>query len=160
MMGSVTLTGTGSGSGEPPEEEPTEEEPPTDDDEENPPSFDFCALLRLIVGIALIATLLSVVASACTILFPAAIPTLVVAVIAAIVGAVLVLLICRPSVCRLVGVLVWAFKWAIVLGALIAIGCGSIVSAFIVVIYGGIVAALIWFLVARGCRVPRMQDAP
>jgi hypothetical protein len=166
MMGSVTLTGTaattippgGTSPGDTPpgETPPAEERPPV----EPPPSFDLCALLRLIVGIGLIGTLLSVVATACNILVVVTLPVMVSIAFGAIVIAILLLLTCNPTFCRVVGVLVWAFKWAIVLGALLAIGCGSILSAFIVAIYGGIVAALIWLLVANGCRVPSMRGLP
>ena len=159
MMGSVTFTGSATST--PPTEQPPTEEPPVGDPPiEEPPSFDFCALLRLIAGIALVAALLSIVATGCIVLVPTAIPTLIGAIIVAVAAAILVLLICRPSLCRLIGVLVWALKWSIVLGALIAIGCGSIVSAFIVALYGGIVAALIWLLISMHCRIPHMLSMP
>lgn len=160
MMGSVTLTGSTSGTppSQPPDTETPVEQPPVT--EPATPASPFCAFLNLLVGLALIAVLLSVVASGCLMLLPTAIPTLLAAAAVAIVAGLLWLLICGPDLCLLVGVLVWTLKWAIVLGALIAIGCSSFVSAFIVVLYGGIVAALIWVLIARGCRIPRLLGPP
>jgi len=161
MTGSVTLTSSATSTPTPPTGQPTEEPPEEQPPVEDPPSgFDLCALLRLIAGLGLIAALLSVVATGCIVLVPTAIPTLIGAAVVAVVAVILVLLICRPSLCRLIGVLVWALKWSIVLGALIAIGCGSIVSAFIVALYGGIVAALIWLLISMHCRVPSMRSMP
>jgi hypothetical protein len=161
LLGSVTLTGTSSTSTTPPTGQPPAEQPPTEEPPPEQPAVpSFCPILRLLVGIALIVALLSVVAAGCAIVVAAAIPTLIAAVIVAVIAAILLLLFCRPSLCRLIGVVVWALKWAIVLGGLIAIGCGSLVSVFIVVLYGGVTAALIWWLISLGCRVPRMIDAP
>ena len=165
MIGSVTLTASRVPPGEPPDGTPPDGTPPDETPPEQPEepetaTFPFCAILRLLIGLALIAALVGGVAAGCAMLLPAAIPTLIGGVVVAVVGALVLLLICRPTCCRLLGLLLWALKWAIVLGAIVAIGCGSLLSAWIVVTYGGAAAALTWALVARGCRIPELLDLP
>ncbi len=120
----------------------------------------FCAYLYLFIGLALIALLSGLVATTAALPQPPALAPLLASAAVAAAALLLALRVCDTDACRLIGVLAWAFKWAIVLGALIAIAALSIMSVFIVVLYGGIVAALIWALTDRRCRVPRLLGQP
>jgi hypothetical protein len=57
-------------------------------------------------------------------------------------------------------VLVWALKWAIVLGALASLVLRSLGSGLVVAMCGGTCSALVWWLTGRGCPVPRLRGAP
>lgn len=168
MSGRVTLTGASGGTDDTDDTDDPDDTDDTDDsnDPDDPntpvvvPPPPLCLILDIIVALALVVALVSVVAGACAMLLPAAIPILIGAVAVAVVAAVLALIICRPSLCRVLSVIVWALKWAIMLGAVVALACGGLLGAFVVVIYGGIIAALIWLMIGRGCAVPRMLGLP
>jgi hypothetical protein len=118
-----------------------------------------CSYLFLLVGLALIGLLVGVVTAVAA--TPSqTIPALIASALVAAGALLLTLFVCEPDRCRLLGVLTWALKWSIVLGAAIAIATLSAASGFIVVVYGGIVTALIWQLVDRACRIPGLFDAP
>ena len=120
----------------------------------------FCDNLYLLAGVVLAWGLLGVVALGQLAALPAALPAFISAVAIAAAALLLARVLCESSMCRVVGVFVWAFKWGIVLGAAIAIGALSIPSAFIVVLFGGLNSALIWWLTDRGCRVPGLRGVP
>ena len=120
----------------------------------------FCQKLILIAGLALVAALLGGVAGAATAAPPAVIPALIVGLSTAGAALLLARLLCELGLCRLLGVFVWALKWAIVTGAVLAILLGSVGSGFVVVLYGGTVSALIRSLLEQGCPVPRLLGPP
>ncbi len=119
----------------------------------------FCKYLYLAVGVALIALLVGLVMTTGALTI-AVLPALLVSAIAAGSALLLALVLCERSLCRLIGVVVWALKWSIVFGAGIAVATLNLSSAFVVVLLGGMAATLIWMLIARRCRVPEMFDAP
>jgi hypothetical protein len=119
-----------------------------------------CAYLYFLAGIALIAVLLAGVVQAGALLLPGGLTTLAVAVVAVIGASVLALILCEPSICRLLGVIFWALKWAIVLGAMIAIARLDAACGMVVVIYGGVSATLLWSLQRRQCAMPRLLGWP
>ena len=119
----------------------------------------FCQTLFLIAGLALLAAFLGVVAGGIPAL-PAVLPVMLAAAAVAVTALLLARLLCEVSLCRLIGVGVWALKWTVVLGAFLAIGFLSVGSAFVVILCGGTVSALIWALTDKGCPVPRLLGPP
>jgi FtsH-binding integral membrane protein len=119
-----------------------------------------CEYLYFLIGVALIGILVGVVVSVGTIALPGGIAALLAGAAAAVVGLLLTRILCERDRCRLPRLLVWALKWAIVIGIVIAVLSLSILSGFIVVLYGGIVSALIWRLHDSGCPIPRLLGWP
>jgi len=68
--------------------------------------------------------------------------------------------LCERDRCRLLGLFAWAFKWAVVIGALLAVVTLNAGSGLVVAIMGGVSSALILALLDRGCRVPRLLGQP
>lgn len=120
----------------------------------------FCDTLFLLAALSLLTALLSLVAVGIPALGAMAIPGLIAGAATAALALLLAKVLCEFSLCRLLGVLVWALKWAIVLGAPLAIGMLNAGSAFVVVLLGGTVSALIRILIQRGCPVPGLLDRP
>lgn len=120
----------------------------------------FCLTLLLIAGLAFLAALLGLIAAGALMPLPLALPAMIGGGAVAVAALLVARLLCELSMCRLVGVLVWALKWAIVLGALLSIVLRSVGSGFVVVLCGGIVSALIWSLTDKGCRVPHLLGPP
>lgn len=120
----------------------------------------FCSYLIFAAAIALTVFLIVLLLTIAALALPIALPSLAVAggIAAAALG--LAKLLCELGVCRFLGVIAWAFKWAIVLGVVTALFLVSIFGAFIVTVYGGIAAALYWTLIRRGCPMPRLFSMP
>jgi hypothetical protein len=112
------------------------------------------------VAIALVVALVSIVVTATGPLAILVFPVLVAAAIAVIITAILLLLICRPSVCRILRILAWSLKWAIVIGAIIAISMFSLTAILVVIVYGMIIAAIEWGIARNGCQDPPMPSLP
>jgi hypothetical protein len=119
-----------------------------------------CQTLILLAGLALIAAVLGVVSAASLLPVPLALPAVAVGIGAAVAALLLAKVLCELGMCRLVGVIVWALKWGIVAGALLAIAALSGGSALVVVLCGGLASALTWWLLGRGCPVPRLLGLP
>ena len=119
-----------------------------------------CSLLILIGALALLVTLLGIVALVVPALAAVAAPVIPIA--AAVAGAALILAraLCEMSRCRIFGAIGWALKWAIVLGAAVAVIMLSPMSALIVSIFGGLLAALAVALERVPCTLPRMFGLP
>jgi hypothetical protein len=81
---------------------------------------------------------------------------------AAVAGAsiLLALRLCETDGCRVLGALAWAFKWSVVIGGIIAVATLNAGSGLIVAIFGGVTSALIWQLIDRRCRIPRLLGQP
>ena len=163
LAGSVTITGTTPV----PPDDGTDTPPPGDGTVETPPPVDtpppppwFCPVLGLLVGLALIVAGVSLVALGCPTLAPAALPTMIAALVAAGVLLGALALLCGLSWCRFIGIVIWALKWSVVLGAFVALGCWSLLSAIIVVMMGGATALLINIARGGGCTPPRMRSTP
>ena len=124
-----------------------------------PPAWP-CLILGLLVGLAMIAGLVSLVGLAIPALSVLALTPLVTAAIAILIAGILLLLICRPSWCRLLGIVAWALKWAIVLGAALAISSLSLGAILLVLVYGMIVAGVVALLTSNGCPDPPMLSIP
>jgi hypothetical protein len=120
----------------------------------------FCAYLIFLAGVALIAVLLAGVLSAGAVLLPGGTVALATSVIAAVGALLIALALCELGWCRLLGVIFWALKWAIVIGMVISVSLLSAACGFVVVLYGGASATLLWLLVRRGCAIPRMLAWP
>lgn len=120
----------------------------------------FCAYMYFLAGVALIVVLVGGVLNAAAVLLPGGLVTLAVAALAALGASLIALVVCEPSVCRWLGLIFWALKWAIVLGMVISVSFLSAASGFVVVIYGGVSACLLWTLQRRGCTIPRMLGWP
>lgn len=120
-----------------------------------------CLILGGLVAISIFVALVAIVASVASAPIAAfALPLLIVAVIVIIVTGLLLLLICGSSLCRILRIFAWAFKWAVVMGAIIAFAVLSFVAFLVILIYGMITAAFVWALVSRGCRDPDMFSFP
>ena len=119
-----------------------------------------CSLFILLAGLALLVFFLAIVALGAPAFAPLAAPLIPVAIVVAAVALLLARLLCEVGPCRIFGTVVWALKWAIVLGAALALFVLSPLCVWIVTIYGGLIAALIVALRARGCPLPRMLGLP
>lgn len=119
-----------------------------------------CSFLFLIAGIALIGVLLCLVLLAAPAFAPLAAPILPIAATVFVVALVLAKLLCEAGRCRLLGVIAWALKWSIAVGALFSIVTLSPLSALVVVLMGGSLAALIGLMERMGCTVPNMLGVP
>lgn len=120
----------------------------------------FCSYLIFAAAIALTIFLIVLLLTIATLVAPIALPSLAVAGAIAAAALGLAKITCELSLCRFLGVIVWAFKWAIVLGVVIALLLASIFGVFIATIYGGITAALYWEMIRRGCTIPRLFSMP
>ena len=147
---------------------PDDTPPPPDSDDDDttqppddvsPPSWP-CVILGLLVGLAMIAALVSLVGLAVPPIAILALPALQIAAIAILIAGVLLLLICRPSLCRLLGIVAWALKWAVLFGALIAIATLSLGAFLLVLVYGMLLAAAVWLIALNGCQEPGMLSIP
>lgn len=173
MQGSVTISTDPAQDPPPPDDDGsdnTDETGNTDDtnnDDDNETTIDpptippwVCPLLGVLLGIAIAVFLASVIATGCPVLLPTATVTIAVAAAAAVVFAVLLAALCQPTRCRWLGIIIWACKWAILCGVLIAIFCGSLDSAMWTVFLGGLTAALILAARSTGCTPPRLFSLP
>ena len=120
----------------------------------------FCKIMVLIGALALLAMLIAIAVQPIPALAPAALP--LIAPLAAIAAMALLLarFLCDASRCRVWGAVGWALKWAILIGAILAITWVSPLTALIVAFYGGLVAALIVWLERIPCTLPDMLDLP
>jgi hypothetical protein len=109
---------------------------------------------------AMIAVLLGIAALGAPSLSALVAPLIPVAAAVVVVALVVARFLCEVSWCRVFGVVGWALKWAIVLGALLSLTMLSPALAFVVVVYGGFIAALLIALEPTGCQVPRMLTLP
>jgi hypothetical protein len=119
-----------------------------------------CAYLYLLAGVALVAVLIAGVLNAGAVLLPGGLAALAAVVIAVIGAQLVILVVCEPSICRLLGLIFWALKWSITLGMVISLSLLNVASALVVVIYGGVSATVLWTLERRGCPIPRMLGWP
>lgn len=120
----------------------------------------FCAYLYFLAGVALIGVLITGVLNAAAVVLPGGIALLAGTIIATFGALLLALVLCEPSVCRLLGLVFWALKWAVVIGMILVVVLLNAAPAFVVVLYGGTAGALQWLLVRRGCRIPAMLSWP
>jgi hypothetical protein len=140
--------------------------PPTDpnDPTTNPPNVTPpnwpCLVLGVVVALAMIAALVGLVVLAVPVINIPALPTFVITAIGIIVAGVLLLLICNPSLCRLLRIVAWSLKWSIVLGAVIAIGAVSLSALLLVLVYGMMAAATVWLIARNNCQEPSMFSLP
>jgi hypothetical protein len=119
-----------------------------------------CSFLFLVAGITLMAVLLCLVAAVAPAFAPLAAPILPIALTVTLVAFALAKLLCEAGRCRLLGVIAWALKWSITLGAVLTLVALNPLSALVVVILGGSLAALMVLMERMGCRVPDMLGAP
>ena len=119
-----------------------------------------CKALILLAALALLVLLLAIASLPIAALAPTAAPLIPVALVAAAAALVLIKLLCEVSWCRLVGIVGWALKWAVLLSAALAIAFLSIGTGLAMAIYGGIVAALMIALESGTCRLPPMRAWP
>lgn len=119
-----------------------------------------CSLFILIGALALLVVLLGILVLSVPPLAAVAIPLIAPAAIIAVVALVLARLLCEAGLCRILGAIGWAFKWAIVLGALIAIFFLNALSALTAAIYGGVIAALSILIQKIPCKLPAMLGLP
>lgn len=120
----------------------------------------FCQLLILTAAVALVVAVLGGVAAAALMPVPLALPAMVAGAAVSVAGLLLARVLCELSMCRFVGVIAWALKWGIVLGAVLSLLLLSAGSGLVVAIAGGTASALIWWLTAQGCPDPRLLGAP
>ena len=93
-------------------------------------------------------------------LAPLAAPLIPAALITALAALALIKLLCEVSWCRLIGIVGWAFKWAVALSAALALAYLSMGTGLAMAVYGGIVAAIMIALEAGTCRLPPMRAWP
>jgi len=120
----------------------------------------FCAISILAGALALLGALLAIAALAAPALAAAAAPAIPGLVIIAAPALLLARLLCEVGWCRVIGAVGWALKWAIVLGAAMTIVQRAPLSGLIVVVYGGLIAALYIALRGGKCQVPSMLGPP
>lgn len=158
LLDSVVLrvaAATGPAPGEPEPAPPGGAEPPV----ATPPSLP-CLILGLLVALGLVVALVSLVGLAVPPAGVLALPALALAAIVIIIAGILLLLVCQPSLCRLLGIALWALKWAIALGFLIAAVSLSLGAVLLVLVYGMLAAGLVWLLALNGCPQPGMWSLP
>lgn len=119
-----------------------------------------CSLFVLIGALALLALLLCVAELPVSALAPPAMAAIPVLATMAIAAFALANRLCDASRCRILGVIGWVLKWAIVLGAVGAIVLASPLTALIIVMYGGLIATLILICEKVHCALPRMLGLP
>ena len=119
-----------------------------------------CPILILIGALALLVVLLGIIALGAPTLGAVAAPLIPIAAMVAVAALMLARLLCEMSGCRIFGAIGWALKWAIALGAAISLIMLSPISALIVSIYGGVIAALIVAIEKIPCTLPRMLGLP
>lgn len=119
-----------------------------------------CPILILAGAIALLIVLVAIAALAVPSLAPIAAPLIPVAAAVAVAALALALVLCEIGRCRVLGAIGWALKWAIVIGAGIAIVMLSPLSGLAVAIYGGLLAALAIALERMRCTLPSMLGLP
>ena len=119
-----------------------------------------CAIFILLGALALLVALLAIVALGVPAWVAIATPWIPIGLAVAVAALALARVLCEASRCRVFGAIGWALKWAIVLGALIALVMVSPLSALIVVIFGGLIAALIVAIEKIPCVLPRMLGLP
>ena len=120
----------------------------------------FSAFIFLLAGLALIAVLLCLVALPEPALVPVAIAVLPIALPVFVAATALARWVCEAGRCRLLGLIAWALKWSITLGAIVSVIFLSPLSALVVAILGGCIAALIMAMERLGCAIPRMLSVP
>jgi hypothetical protein len=119
-----------------------------------------CPLLILLGALALLLALLAAAALPVPALAAPAAAVIGPAAVAAATALGLSRLLCEVGRCRVLGAIGWALKWAIVLGAVLAISWASPFTALAIAIYGGLLAALIVALERGPCRLPSMLGLP
>ena len=119
-----------------------------------------CSILILIGAVALLGTLLGIVALGVPAFAAMAAPLIPIAATVAVAALITARLLCEMSRCRIFGAIGWALKWAIVLGAAISVIMLSPPSVLVVSFYGGLVAALAIALEKISCALPRMLGLP
>lgn len=152
---------SGNGGGTPGDTTPPATDP---NDTTNPPDITPpnwpCLILGVLVAFAMVAALVSLVGLAVPPLSVLALPTFVITAIGIIIAGVLLLLICSPSLCRLLRIVAWSLKWAIVLGGMIAIATVSLGALLLVLVYGMMAAVTVWLIARNNCREPSMFSLP
>ncbi|MEO7455131.1 MAG: hypothetical protein ABIY52_02645 [Gemmatimonadaceae bacterium] len=119
-----------------------------------------CQFLILAAAVALAAAILGLVAASAAIPVPLALPSMIGGATIAFAALLVAKILCELGMCRFLGVLVWALKWSIVLGAVLSLLLASAGSIFVVVVCGGIVSMLIRSMTARSCAIPHLLGLP
>jgi hypothetical protein len=119
-----------------------------------------CPILILIGAVALFVVLVAIVALTVPALAATATPIIPIAVVIAVVALSLARVLCETGRCRIFGAIGWALKWAIVIGAVIAIIMLNPVAALVIVLYGGLVACLAIAVEKIPCMLPSMLGLP
>lgn len=119
-----------------------------------------CSMFILIGALAALVFLLGILALTLPAFAPLAAPLIPIAIAYALTALALAHLLCEASRCRVLGAIGWALKWAIVVGTVAAIVFLSPLTALIVAIYGGVIAALIIAIEKLPCTLPRMFGLP
>ncbi|HYI39925.1 MAG TPA: hypothetical protein VE053_06370 [Allosphingosinicella sp.] len=119
-----------------------------------------CPILLLMGALALLTLLLSIAAQGAPQIAAAAAPNIPIAVSVLLITFPMVRFLCRMDWCRIVNAVGWAFKWAIVLGAAMAIFYLAPVTGWYVALFGGMLSALIVALEPGTCRLKSMLALP
>jgi hypothetical protein len=120
----------------------------------------FCQILFVLAALALLAAFVGLIAALIPALAALGLPAVATALGIGVALLLLARTLCEASRCRVPGVVVWALKWATVIGAGIAVVFLSANAAFVAVLYGGFSSALTWMLIRQGCPVPRLLGPP
>lgn len=119
-----------------------------------------CKALILLATLALLALLVVMASLPIPLVAPVVTPLIPAALVAVLAALALIKLLCEVSWCRLIGIIGWAFKWAVALSAVLAIAFLSLGTGLAMAIYGGIVAAIMIALESGTCRLPSMRTWP
>jgi hypothetical protein len=119
-----------------------------------------CAAMIVLATLALIALLVAIASLPIPLLAPLAAALAPVALVVALAMLALIKLLCEVGWCRLIGIIGWAFKWAVALSAALALAFLSLGTGLAMSVYGGTVAAIMIALEAGTCRLPPMRTWP
>ena len=119
-----------------------------------------CPILLLTGALALLTLLLAIAALGAPALAAAAAPIIPIALAVVLTTFFMVLFLCRMDRCRIVNAVGWALRWAILLGGIMAVLQRAPITAWVVTIYGGLIAALIIVLERGTCRLKSMRKLP
>jgi hypothetical protein len=163
LSSSATLTIASATTPEPsPPSPPVTPETPSDPGTSGGTSL--CGILRALAALALVVLFVSVMFVVCpSVLTPIAAPAAAAAAIAAAALLGLAVALCRLGFCGFWGIVIWALRWSIVLGVLIAILLLLTSILFLPVVmcvvlvglgYGIACGLLIIWITGRGCTIP------
>ncbi len=119
-----------------------------------------CAAIMWAAALAILFALVSIAAIPIPVLMLMTWPVALAAIAAAITALLVARFLCQTGWCKVIRYIGWAFKWATILSALMALVFVAIGTGMFMAIYGGIVAAIMIALEPTGCKLPGLFERP